>query len=196
MFLPEGRSFDLSRQLLQGAIDIHVHAGPHIFSSPRRVDPVEAAAQARDAGMRAIVFMDVFEMSNGTACRSRGTGAPVGHAAAHNIREKSVCVRKSRSRPSLCSLHCQSRHPGNLAGRPLDAPVEVRCCRMRDVPHYLQGKSTLGESPGWQERRSPIKYKPPGKPPRLRDLQAYPSVSGYFRNSSSWVAGTGPFLRQ
>lgn len=67
MFLPEGRSFELSRQLLQGAIDIHVHAGPHIFSSPRRVDPVEAATQARDAGMRAIVFMDVFEMSNGTA---------------------------------------------------------------------------------------------------------------------------------
>ena len=38
-----------------------------IFSSPRRLDPVEAAIQARDAGMQAIVFMDVFEMSNGTA---------------------------------------------------------------------------------------------------------------------------------
>jgi hypothetical protein len=46
---------------------MHVHAGPHIFSSPRRLDPVEAAIQARDAGMQAIVFMDVFEMSNGTA---------------------------------------------------------------------------------------------------------------------------------
>jgi hypothetical protein len=46
---------------------MHVHAGPHIFSSPRRLDPVEAAVQARDAGMQAIVFMDVFEMSNGTA---------------------------------------------------------------------------------------------------------------------------------
>ena len=67
MILPEGRSFELSKQLLQGAIDIHVHAGPHIFSSPRRVDPVQAAIQARDAGMRAIVFKDVFEMSNGTA---------------------------------------------------------------------------------------------------------------------------------
>ena len=65
--LPEGRTLALSRELLRGAIDIHVHAGPHIFSSPRRVDPVEAAIQARDAGMRAIVFMDVFEMSNGTA---------------------------------------------------------------------------------------------------------------------------------
>jgi hypothetical protein len=61
------RSFQLSRDLLRGAIDIHVHAGPHIFSSPRRVDPFEAAIEARDAGMRAIVYMDVFEMSNGTA---------------------------------------------------------------------------------------------------------------------------------
>ncbi|HEX9915656.1 MAG TPA: DUF6282 family protein [Candidatus Bathyarchaeia archaeon] len=66
-YLPEGRSLQRSEELLRGAIDIHVHAGPHIFSSPRRVDPFQAAAQARDAGMRAIVFMDVFEMSNGTA---------------------------------------------------------------------------------------------------------------------------------
>jgi hypothetical protein len=67
LMLPEGRSLELSKELLEGAIDIHVHAGPHISSSPRRVDPVQAAIQARDAGMRAIVFMDVFEMSNGTA---------------------------------------------------------------------------------------------------------------------------------
>ena len=66
-FLPEGRSLERSEELLRGAIDIHVHAGPHIFSSPRRVDPFQAAIQARDAGMRTIVYMDVFEMSNGTA---------------------------------------------------------------------------------------------------------------------------------
>jgi len=65
--LPEGRPLQLSKELLKGAIDIHVHAGPHIFSSPRRVDPIEAAISARDAGMRAIVYMDVFEMSNGTS---------------------------------------------------------------------------------------------------------------------------------
>jgi hypothetical protein len=65
--LPAGRSYELSRDLLVGAIDIHVHAGPHIFSSPRRVDPFEAAREARAARMRALVFMDVFEMSNGTA---------------------------------------------------------------------------------------------------------------------------------
>jgi hypothetical protein len=63
--LPQGRSLELSYELLQDAIDIHVHAGPHIFSSPRRVDPIQAAIEARDAGMQAIVYMDVFEMSNG-----------------------------------------------------------------------------------------------------------------------------------
>jgi hypothetical protein len=67
MILPEGRSFELSQELMRGSIDIHVHAGPHIFSSPRRVDPFQAARLARDSGMQAIVYMDVFEMSNGTA---------------------------------------------------------------------------------------------------------------------------------
>ncbi len=61
------RSRQRSEELLKGAIDIHVHAGPHLVSSPRSVDPVEAAVEARDAGMEAIVFMDVFNMSTGTA---------------------------------------------------------------------------------------------------------------------------------
>lgn len=65
--LPEGRSYELSKELLREAVDIHVHAGPHLTSSPRRLDPVQAAIGARDAGMQAIVFMDVFEMSNGTS---------------------------------------------------------------------------------------------------------------------------------
>ena len=65
--LPEGRSFELSLEFLRGAIDIHVHATPHLPSSPRRLDPIQAALQARDAGMRALVLMDVFQMSNGVA---------------------------------------------------------------------------------------------------------------------------------
>lgn len=65
--LPEGRTLQKTRNLLKGAIDIHVHAGPHLKSSPRSVTPIQAAVQARDAGMQAIVFMDVFEMSNGTS---------------------------------------------------------------------------------------------------------------------------------
>jgi hypothetical protein len=65
--LPEGRSLELSQELLKGAIDVHVHPGPHLLSSPRRLDPIQAAIEARDAGMRAIVLKDVFEMSNGIA---------------------------------------------------------------------------------------------------------------------------------
>jgi hypothetical protein len=61
------RSMDLPDELLNGAIDIHVHAGPHLKSSPRRVDPFQAAEEAKAAGMRAIVYMDVFENSAGTA---------------------------------------------------------------------------------------------------------------------------------
>lgn len=61
------RSKQRSEELLRGAIDIHAHACPHLFSSPRSVDPVNAAIQARDAGMRAIVYMDVFNMSVGTS---------------------------------------------------------------------------------------------------------------------------------
>ena len=67
MLLPEGRSFELSQQLLRGAIDIHVHATPHLPSSPRRLDPIQAAVQARDAGMQSIVLLDVFQMTNGVA---------------------------------------------------------------------------------------------------------------------------------
>ena len=61
------RSMSLPDKLLQGAIDIHVHAGPHLRSSPRRVDPIQVANTARDAGMRAIVYMDVFKESAGIA---------------------------------------------------------------------------------------------------------------------------------
>ncbi len=61
------RSMELPDELLRGAIDIHVHAGPHLKSSPRRVDPLQAAQQAKAAGMRGLVYMDVMENSSGTA---------------------------------------------------------------------------------------------------------------------------------
>lgn len=64
---PDHRSMDLPDALVRGTIDVHVHAGPHLRSSPRRVDPFQAAIQARDAGMRAIVYMDVLFESAGTA---------------------------------------------------------------------------------------------------------------------------------
>jgi hypothetical protein len=61
------RSRKKSEELLMGAIDIHVHAGPHLISSPRSVNPVSAAIEAKEAGMRGIVYMDVFNMSVGTS---------------------------------------------------------------------------------------------------------------------------------
>ncbi len=63
--LQEGRSLELSKELLRGAVDLHVHVGPHLFSSPRRQDSIECALEAREAGMRAYTIVDVFEMSNG-----------------------------------------------------------------------------------------------------------------------------------
>ena len=62
-----GRSKAKSNEFLKGAIDIHVHPGPHLSSSPRSTDPIKNAIEARDAGMRAYVIMDVFNMSTGTA---------------------------------------------------------------------------------------------------------------------------------
>ena len=61
------RSKNKSEEFLCGAIDIHVHPGPHLSSSPRSTDPIAAAIDARDAGMKALVIMDVFNMSVGTA---------------------------------------------------------------------------------------------------------------------------------
>ena len=65
MEMQEGRSTDLTYELLKGAIDVHVHPGPHIKSSPRLSDPIQTAIEARDAGMRALVYLDVSQMTNG-----------------------------------------------------------------------------------------------------------------------------------
>ena len=65
--LPKDRSYKKSLDLLKGSIYIHVHAGPHLKTSPRSITPIQAALQAKEAGMRAIVFMDVFQMCNGTS---------------------------------------------------------------------------------------------------------------------------------
>ena len=45
-------------QLLRGSIDLHIHPGPDVIS--RRLDAMEAAQQARQAGMRAIVIKNHF----------------------------------------------------------------------------------------------------------------------------------------
>ena len=35
------KKMDLPDELLKGAIDVHAHAGPHLKSSPRRMDPID-----------------------------------------------------------------------------------------------------------------------------------------------------------
>jgi len=45
---------DAVSRLIRGAIDLHVHPAPSLF--PRRIDAVNAARQADEAGMRAIVI--------------------------------------------------------------------------------------------------------------------------------------------
>src|ERR1700674_3845044 len=40
------------RDLLQGAVDIHIHHGPDLY--PRIQDPIELAQDAKAAGMRAV----------------------------------------------------------------------------------------------------------------------------------------------
>jgi len=61
------RSYEKSVEMMKGTIDLHAHAGPHLMSSPRSADPIELAIEAKEAGMAALVYMDVFQMSSGTA---------------------------------------------------------------------------------------------------------------------------------
>jgi hypothetical protein len=61
------RSMELPSELLVGSIDSHVHAGPVLRSNPGHQDPFEVAIEAREAGMRAVVYYDVFGWASGTA---------------------------------------------------------------------------------------------------------------------------------
>jgi hypothetical protein len=61
------RSMELPDQLLIGAIDSHVHAGPVLKSNPGHLDPIEVAQEALAAGMKSIVYYDVFGWASGTA---------------------------------------------------------------------------------------------------------------------------------
>jgi len=45
-------------RLLEGAVDTHVHTSPDLV--PRKLDDIEAARQARDAGMAALVLKNHF----------------------------------------------------------------------------------------------------------------------------------------
>ncbi|QDY70528.1 DUF6282 family protein [Qingshengfaniella alkalisoli] len=62
-----GRTMELPDELLVGAIDSHVHAGPVLRSNPGHFDPIQVAQMARDAGLRSILYYDVFGWASGTA---------------------------------------------------------------------------------------------------------------------------------
>ncbi|MBC9716508.1 hypothetical protein H9Y04_28645 [Streptomyces sp. TRM66268-LWL] len=67
---PQGfrhRSMNLPERLLAGTIDTHVHAGPVLDSNPGHADPLEIALEARERGMRGVVYYDVFGWASGTA---------------------------------------------------------------------------------------------------------------------------------
>jgi hypothetical protein len=74
---------ELSRSLLRGAVDLHIHTAPDIF--PRSVDAIQAAEQAKAAGMGAI---GIKSHSTDTSARaetaSRLTGFPVSGGIALN----------------------------------------------------------------------------------------------------------------
>jgi hypothetical protein len=46
------------RELLEGGIDLHLHTSPDIF--PRRLNDIEAAVQAKEAGLQGIVLKNHF----------------------------------------------------------------------------------------------------------------------------------------
>lgn len=54
----ENRSMELPDELLHGTSDVHVHSGPWLKSCPGRLDPFQIAQQAREAGMKSLVFYD------------------------------------------------------------------------------------------------------------------------------------------
>ena len=62
-----------TQELLRGAIDIHIHSAPDVY--PRIQNDLELAAQAREAGMRAIVIKNHFFETASRAALARMTTA-------------------------------------------------------------------------------------------------------------------------
>lgn len=77
-------SSGLVEQLLVGAIDLHLHTGPDVF--PRLVSDIEAAKQARDAGMAAILIKShVTTTADRAKVATEVTGFPVYGGVALNL---------------------------------------------------------------------------------------------------------------
>jgi hypothetical protein len=65
--------------LLQGAIDVHIHANPHIFPQNHAQDALALASDAMAAGMRALAIKDLGGSTTGSAyfVSRLGPGIPV-----------------------------------------------------------------------------------------------------------------------
>jgi len=65
MILPEGRSFELSQELLKGSIDIHVHAGrARKPTQQRKRFTIPTTARAADdvAGIRVYQYKRLYDI--------------------------------------------------------------------------------------------------------------------------------------
>jgi hypothetical protein len=71
-------------ELLEGAIDIHIHSAPDVY--PRILNDVELALQAKDMGMQAIVVKNHFFPTEARAQLATDvTGFPVYGGIALNL---------------------------------------------------------------------------------------------------------------
>ncbi|UCF57691.1 MAG: hypothetical protein JSW15_04305, partial [Deltaproteobacteria bacterium] len=53
------------KELLEGGIDLHVHTSPDVF--PRKLNDLEAAAHAKEAGLSGVVLKNHFFPTVGRA---------------------------------------------------------------------------------------------------------------------------------
>ncbi|MCR4431154.1 MAG: DUF6282 family protein [Tepidanaerobacteraceae bacterium] len=72
------------KELMEGAIDVHIHTGPDVF--PRLVNDIEAANQAKEAGMKAILIKNHMTCTADRAqIASHVVGIPVYGGIALNL---------------------------------------------------------------------------------------------------------------
>ncbi len=113
--------------LLDGAIDIHIHSAPDVY--PRIQNDVELAEQAREMGMRAILIKNhFFETASRAALATQVTGFPVfgGIALNHSVGglnplAAGPALRLGAKTVWLPTLHsrdfvAKKSHVANLAG--------------------------------------------------------------------------------
>jgi predicted TIM-barrel fold metal-dependent hydrolase len=74
----------LAHELMQGAIDVHIHAGPDVF--PRLLTDIEVAEQAKQAGMKAVLIKNHITITSDRAqIATDVTGFPVYGGVALNL---------------------------------------------------------------------------------------------------------------